>query len=57
MIVYVVTNPELGWDCVQLVTHNLKTAVEYCGGEYVEGKNYYSYEFNDYVIHEKRLSD
>lgn len=56
--VYVVTDPQEGWDCVRGVYTNLKAAVERCGGEYIEGQEYYSYDFNsEYVIFERDLKD
>ena len=51
--IYVITNPELGWDCVVAVRHTLKEAVELCGGEYNNKITLSGYDFdNGNIIHE-----
>lgn len=57
-IVYVITNPELGWNCVLGTYSSLKSAVESMDMEYIEGKHYYSYNTrDDRAIFEQELKD
>jgi hypothetical protein len=58
-IVYLVLNPENGWNNVVGVFRKLKGAVEYCGGVYEDGKEPHEYEFKNedgtYVIVDREL--
>jgi hypothetical protein len=57
--VFVVTNPEYGWDCVLSVFTSNKAAINFCGNAfngynftYIEGKeNLEQYPENPFVIH------
>ena len=63
--VFVVTNPENGWDCVVRVFTTNKAAINFCGNgkfTYIEGKEnleQYNIDYNEkqYCIHKKQLID
>jgi hypothetical protein len=55
MIVYVVTNPELGWDCVCGVFESREDDVEFCSIIESEFIDDWKEEDSAYVIHDQRF--
>lgn len=53
--IYVITDTEDGWDCIDECYRSLEDAVNSLGGEYSPDKDCSDYDFRPKVIHKTQL--